>query len=68
MTRSRVLWGILVGVGCVYAMALLTMSYLFDATPSHLYFAGLPLYGVALGLLRGRLRDRADSGNIRSSH
>jgi hypothetical protein len=64
--RLRVLWWVLVGVGFAGAVALTIAVYLFDSTPSHLLFAALPAYGVALGLTRSWLKGRsgADDGRL----
>lgn len=65
--RSGVLWWVLVGVGFAGAVALTIAVYLFDSMPSHLLFAALPAYGVALGLTRSWLKGRSGAGDGRLS-
>ena len=62
VSRLRVLWWVLVGVGFAGAVALTTAVYLFESTPPHLVFAALPAYGVALGLTRSLLKGRSAGG------
>jgi hypothetical protein len=61
--RAYVLWWIGVCVGVAGASALLIAVYLFDSEPSHLLFAALPAYGIALGLARRWLPGRSGSND-----